>query len=216
MTQTNNGSPSNDLCIPNIIIKSAFRSLSGSINICHINSCSIFRKMDQLRRILLNTNIHIICVSETWLNTSYSDEMVKIEGFRIIRHDRSRCRGGGIAVYIKTGISSKILDISPATSTLEFMFVEIVFGNFAFLVGLVYNPPSNSDFSNFEQSLTSVSHIYDDIILTGDFNVNICVSSSKTRSLLFSFCLVWHFQLLIRSLRTYLLPHCTLLAWTCL
>ena len=43
-------------------------------------------------------------ITETWLNTTYSDSYVAIDGYNLERRDRSTGTGGGVAVYLHDGV----------------------------------------------------------------------------------------------------------------
>ena len=49
--------------------------------------------MDDLRLLCENTNIDIICVSETWFREGLSDSIYKLEGFKLNRADRTSHAG---------------------------------------------------------------------------------------------------------------------------
>lgn len=85
----NTGSSSADgLCIYNIVINSAIRDEENHLNVCHLNACSLFKKMSRLKQFLMNSKMHVICISETWFTNDISNQMVEFCGYRIIRNDR--------------------------------------------------------------------------------------------------------------------------------
>ena len=50
---------------------------------------------------LLHDNLFdIVCLNETWLNLSWNDSELNIEGYNLIRFDRTSLqRGGGARLY---------------------------------------------------------------------------------------------------------------------
>lgn len=54
--------------------------------------------------LLINFNISVFGITETELDSTVSNEEAKIDGYNLIRFDRSR-DGAGIACYIKRDIS---------------------------------------------------------------------------------------------------------------
>ena len=66
---------------------------------------------------------HILSINETRLSQSIYDDIMAINGNEIYRKDRNR-EGGGVALYIKTALNTKIRhDLVP--EGLECICVEI-------------------------------------------------------------------------------------------
>ena len=103
---------------------------------------------------------------------------MSLPGFELIRHDRTSKRGGGVAIYLRTGIAYKLLHKSHNNANAEFLFLEI--DNRAgvkFAFGVVYNPPGNSRLEPLYKCLKSLANDFDDCIFTGDFNINFLLST---------------------------------------
>ena len=61
-------------------------------------------KIDEIRYIDKLTNAIIIGLSETKLDNTVLSSELEIEGYDLVRSDRSR-RGGGVACFVKNSIS---------------------------------------------------------------------------------------------------------------
>ena len=48
--------------------------------------------------------IHILCLNESKIDASISNEELKIENYSLVRKDRTRY-GGGVAIYFMYGLS---------------------------------------------------------------------------------------------------------------
>ncbi|CRK96583.1 CLUMA_CG010193, isoform A [Clunio marinus] len=104
------------------------------------------------------------------------------------RHDRkssSRARGGGVAIYVRDNIKAKIISKSRANGLTEFLFLEIVNEcrkklNF----GIVYNPPDNKSLLPLWNSLKNISKSGNDILMVGDFNINLLSTSTSSKNLI--------------------------------
>lgn len=79
----------------------------NGLKICHINAQSLVNKMDEFRFIFENSDLHVICVSETWLSKSIVDTMVAMNGFNMYRADRDDGYGG-VAIYVKKGFTCNV------------------------------------------------------------------------------------------------------------
>ena len=89
--------------------------------------------MDQIKG-----NVDILVISETKLDASFSVGQFKIPGFKTpFRRDRNK-HGGGIMVFVREGISSKL--ISNETLCIEGMFIELNFRKKKRLLCCFYSP----------------------------------------------------------------------------
>ena len=70
----------------------------------HLNINSILPKIDEIRYIAKLTNATVIGLSETKLDNTVLSSELEIEGYGLVRSDRSR-RGGGVASFVKNSIS---------------------------------------------------------------------------------------------------------------
>lgn len=179
-----------NVCLPNIVLRSMLVDKHNWINMCHINACSIFPKIAYLRQVVKNTNLNVICISETWLNKTHTNQMVNIPGFNLVRHDRSRsdrARGGGVAIYIKLDLGFSIKYKSVTGCPLEFLFVEVNTSNNSLLVGCVYNPPDA--LRNFMPLCNVlIQSNSEHILVAGDFNLNLLRENVDTANLVDQLC----------------------------
>lgn len=130
-------------------------------------------------------NIHFLAISETWLrNKINTNKSVEIPGYKILRSDRlfskfDKNKGGGVALYVKIGIQSKILSKSSdeccTFKNIDFIFVECKTINGVIAICVIYrrNICTTSETNEFFEFLTEFSANYVDIIIIGDFNLNI-------------------------------------------
>ena len=58
-------------------------------------------KLDDIRAVSVAESPDIICIVETWLSNSISDNEIVLPGYQCVRCDRDR-HGGGVLMYIKS------------------------------------------------------------------------------------------------------------------
>ena len=60
-------------------------------------------KIPEAEIVISTYKADIVFVTETctWLNHSIPDELVQIPNFNLVRRNRSSCRGGGVALYVR-------------------------------------------------------------------------------------------------------------------
>ena len=83
--------------------------------------------MDEIRHLILSENIHILCLNETRLDNTITNDEIAIIHYTVIRNDRNR-NGGGVAIYISNHISFSVLD-DLLTPCLEILWLEIKLSN---------------------------------------------------------------------------------------
>ena len=119
----------------------------------------------------LDLNISILCLNETKLDSSISDDELKIYYYVFVRRDHTR-HGGGIC---KTGIKYKLVR-DLITDHIEVLWLEIDLPKFdPFLLCSTYRPPNSyfkyrdALFNNFQQA----ANLNPNLLILGDFNENI-------------------------------------------
>ena len=55
----------------------------------HLNVWSLWNKFDLVRQMVQTSGVDMISLSETWLNKSTLTNLINIQGYTCIRHDRS-------------------------------------------------------------------------------------------------------------------------------
>lgn len=57
--------------------------------------------MDQIRNMLIESNLDFLCISESWLNCNVSNDLISISGYSCYRNDRAISKGGSVLIYIR-------------------------------------------------------------------------------------------------------------------
>ena len=98
-----------------------------SFSVCHRNLNKIcahnFSKMSLLQAYNAVHKYDIICLSETYLNSSvpYDDGNLEIPGYNLIRTDhQSEDKRGGVCIYYKNTLHLKLLDIHILQECINF------------------------------------------------------------------------------------------------
>ena len=91
----------------------------------------------------------VICISETYLDTSADNDALSIDGYNIIRADHPHNqKRGGVCIYFKEQLKLKKI-ATPNFS--EFILCEISMRNKTGYIVVTYRSPSQtaSEFANF-------------------------------------------------------------------
>ena len=139
-------------------------------------------------------NVDVLVISETKLDESFPEGQFKIPGFATpFRRDRNEF-GGGIMVFVREDIPSKL--ISKETLDIEGIFIELNFRKKKWLLSCSYNPNKNTITDHLEilrRNLDLYSAHYENLIIIGDFNTDINQSYMK------SFCESYTLSSLIKE-----------------
>ena len=144
----------------------------GHLNIYHLQN-----KVPDLC-VLLNqpSPFHLFGVTESRLSSNISDDCISIDGFSTIRRDAEHVGHTGITVYVHDSISPFTRRRKDLESeTVESVWVEIKANKSApLLVGYIYrNPSSNYQwYDDFTAMFDKINHCSSDVLLLGDFNLN--------------------------------------------
>ena len=145
-------------------------------------------------------------ISETKINSSFPTGQFLIsdynEPFRIDRHSQ----GGGITLYVREDIPPKLLGIG--VSPTEGLYVEISLRKKKWLICCSHNPNKNNIQFHLENLTKSYIRIvislyssnYENLIILGDFNVNI------DKNYMTDFCDTYVLRSLITELTCYKNP----------
>lgn len=175
----------------NFYLKQSLSKSSNVFNVAHLNSRSLFCHIDEVRDLFSNVNAHAIGVSETHLKSKTRSKAIEIEGYRLIRNDRKIDACGGVALYIRKEYKYSVIGASE-TDDIEFLFVEVRLQFTKLLIGVFYKRPLFRDINKLEEILSNYVLPYDNVILVGDFNVDMLIDNSysgKMKGILHSFSL---------------------------
>ena len=84
---------------------------------------SLLSKIEELRSLTAKTNISVIGITETKLNSTINNEEINIDGYNLLRSGRNRNRGG-VACYIKNSIAYNRK--SSLSENIENIFLDIL------------------------------------------------------------------------------------------
>ena len=175
--ETNPGPVTTENSIP-IISKSC----SSNITIAHYNVQSFFQKKDIIFAEL--QNFDIIALSETWLSDSVSSDDIIFNNYHIpFRKDRISDAHGGILIYVSDKLYSK-RRVDLEIPGIECIWLEVKSKNKSFLFSTFYRPPNSKTdiLTRFENSIgLAIDDNKDDIIITGDFNLNLLKSTTSIK-----------------------------------
>ena len=145
------------------------------LKIAHLNIRSLPKHLDEFRILMQDNPFDVMCLTETWLNSKWSDSELHIDGYNIIRSDRDDSqRGGGTAIYYNSKLMARQrTDINPDLD-IEATWLEITFPNRSRTLICTTYCPDKAAYSAFkpclETMLERASSEGTELLFVGDFN----------------------------------------------
>ena len=171
------------------------RVIIGQVNINSIRS----KFVDLVKWVWGNTDI--LMISETKLDASFRTSQFYINGYtspyRLDRHGK----GGGILVYVREDIPSKLIS---QFLNVEGFFLEINLRKKKWVISCPYNPNNQTIFSHMGsigKAFDLLSSKYENFLIIGDFNAQASDTSVK------HFCDIYSSQDLIKEPTCYKNPN---------
>ena len=142
----------------------------------HINARSIYYKLSEIKLIAKYSKAAVIAISESWLDETYTDACVQIEGYNIIRRDREG-HAGGVCAFIREDLAfNSRSDLN--NPDLEDLWFEILLPKSKPLyIGVCYRTNRITKCFDYLENTLSKLRSDCDFIVLGDFNV--CLIKSK-------------------------------------
>ena len=134
----------------------------------HLNINSVRNKFEALTYIIDN-NIDLLLISETKLDDSYPTAQFRMKGFSVpYRYDRNG-KGGGLLLYIREDIKSKLL-IKKSKCNIETLSVAVNSRKRKWFLNCSYNPHQKSISNHLEclnRLIDKHSNSFDNFIFIG-------------------------------------------------
>ena len=154
---------------------------STGLSIAHINVRGLAKKVDELKLHVIKHHLKILHISETFLTSNLNSDMLCIPDFNIVRRDRALKHGGGVLTYLHSTLHHSVLsnldNILPESLTIQISQPSAK----PFITSVIYRPPNSPTkwLDQFALYITKCKEICDEVIILGDFNINLNVVNKK-------------------------------------
>jgi len=168
---------------------------TSCINVLSLNCQSLNAKYEELKVYLDIYNngsqkIFALCLQETWLAADADLSHLQIPGYTLISKGKSCSAHGGVAIYLDEKVSYRDLNIYGNPDTWDGLFLEITLGDEnteskKIILGNIYRPPRQAvvGIDTFSNEINSILHIFENtknLVLTGDFNLDLLKCRENT------------------------------------
>ena len=170
--------------------------------IAQININLIGKKFETLVSLVIS-DLDILMISGTKIDESFPLSQFMIDGFSMpYRHDRN-AHGGGILVYFRNNVTSKLLKIENLPSDIEAIFIEMNIKSKKWLLCCTYNPNKSlieNHLRQLQKQLEAFSERYEHFLIMGDFNADVSDPSMT------SFCTLFKLKSIVKEPTCYKNP----------
>ena len=137
---------------------------NNSFSVCHWNLNSLtthnFSKLTQLKAYNSIYKHDFICISETFLDSSIPENLIEIEGYKLVCADLpDNVKKGGVCIYYKASLPVRVMS---QTHLKEALLLEMIYNNKRVIVSVIYRSPcqSSNEFESFQMNLEIVKVKY--------------------------------------------------------
>ena len=88
------------------------------------NANHLLNKVDDLYSIVTSHEVDVVCITESWLDSSTPNTLCTIGNYEIYRKDRLCGLGGGVICYVSSAIQSYM--VSPRVNVANNIDVEMI------------------------------------------------------------------------------------------
>lgn len=174
------------------------------IKLAHFNARSLKNRTNfiQVENFVLQNDIEIFTISETWLNSTVTNKEINIPGYKVYRLDRRHKKGGGVCAYLRTNLKVVVLKSISKVSECGFhqLWLKIQHAKLkSIIVCVAYRPPDTqlTCFVNeLAPSLIDALSLGKDVFIAGDLNCDM-LSNRPESICLKEFCTSFNLTQLI-------------------
>ena len=139
----------------------------------HLNVNSLLSKIEELRTLAFNTNISVLGITETKLDSNVSNDWLKIDDYNSLRSDRNK-NSGGVACCIKKNVAHNRQSISISRNMENIVLDILLPKSKPITVGIIYRPPNQVDFiDHFNNAPGKLPIQSNKIYLLGNLTINL-------------------------------------------
>lgn len=151
----------------------------NGLRVGYLNINSARNKTDDIASMLHNNghNFHIVCIAESRLTDFIPDSDIMMTNYNIIRLDPHSPRSTGLLLYCVNSLNYKRL-LHLENHNVEYIWIEVYLKHHKpIIIGFLYRNPSET--TEFNSMMDAVIFESKEVILLGDFNINLTLSGTR-------------------------------------
>ena len=168
--------------------------LINYFGILSLNAGSLSAKFNSLQillELLSSQNIHfpVICIQESWITDESMLQLLQLNGYNTFHVNASSSTHGGVVTYVDNSYDVTIKAQVNNSDIWDGLFLEIKHENMKnkIIVGNIYKPPKDNNncgnvngfISELEPILHDLSNTNSEVLICGDYNINLLKINSE-------------------------------------
>ena len=159
-------------------IQSKSQPVNPPFTVLHINCRSMTHKLSEISELANKSEASIIALTETWLDSNL-ESTIHINGYTYLGKSRTGGRGGGVGLLINNNLKFHHFSTKGCPGehkTYESLFIRLTLTKSSPVVGVIYRPPGQNlkEFNEeIDELLTGIKSSSKEVILLGDFNIDL-------------------------------------------
>ncbi len=155
------------------------------------NARSIYPRLEEIDRIITDSKVEFLGISETWLNSTTNNSEINFDKYLTYRSDRTaetrKKGGGGVLIYYKDNLKViHLTEFQICNPDIECIWVQLQLTNTKKInIGTIYRPPAGNiiNFINHLENIcfTMRQQYNCEITFGGDININLLKRDINTR-----------------------------------
>ena len=143
------------------------------LKMAHLNARTVPRHRYEINAIIDATTFGFLGISETFICENTPEDLFEIPGYSFYHKDRYMKSRGGVGIYVKEEIPSKIKLQSELIQP-EIYFIEITVGHTKIAVGVIYKSPliPYGLFASLHETFVTITSKYEHVLIMGDCNID--------------------------------------------
>ena len=156
-------------------MKEIFDLQKHSLRVAHLNTASIPKHLEEIVRLVLETDLDIFACCETNIKANTPAKRFNIPGYKLIKHNRDHTTKGGVGIFFKDLYKPKKIEVRYDALQPELIFTEVEINKNKVAVGVIYKSPNTSYgiYAEIQEILAFITTKYSHVLLMGDFNIDL-------------------------------------------
>ena len=138
----------------------------------------------------------MICIQESWISDDSMLQLLQLEGYNAFHVNATSSTHGGVITYVQDTYDVTIKSLVNTYNLWDGLFLEIKHENLKnkIIVGNIYKPPKDNNncgningfISELEPILSDLSNTNSEVLICGDYNINLLKLIRNNISVTFS------------------------------
>ena len=115
----------NNFTTPSSTINSKFKKFDNLLKIAHVNARSIPKHLHEIEKVVTETSLDILGVSETFISPTTPNSIYQLPGYNFFHKSRDKKCRGGVGIYVSSKLPAKLITLPVDFVQPEMFFLKL-------------------------------------------------------------------------------------------